>query len=316
MLGDTRNSLSEFVAITLLLALAFGRLDANLLVVLLKRSEVLACFGELTLLHALPNIPMHKGALRVHQVELMVDAREDLCDGGRVADHAACTHDLGQVASRDHRRRLVIDTALESGGTPIDKLDGALRLDRGNRCIDVLGHDIAAVHHAACHVLAVTGVALHIHRGWLKDRHRDLGHGKLLVVGLLRRDHRRIAREHEVDPRVGDEVCLELGDVHVKGSVKAQRSCQGRDDLRQEAVQVSVGGPLDVEIPAADVVERLVVHHDGHVGVLEQGVHAQHGVVGFDHCRRNLGASPHCEAQLRLLAIVHGQALEHQATQA
>ena len=38
-------------------------------------------------------------------------------------------------------------------------LDGALGLDGGDGGVDILGDDISAVHHAARHVLAVTGVA-------------------------------------------------------------------------------------------------------------------------------------------------------------
>ncbi len=43
---------------------------------------------------------------------------------------------------------------LETGGAPVDKLDGALRLDGGNGRVHVLGHDVAAVQQAARHVLA------------------------------------------------------------------------------------------------------------------------------------------------------------------
>ena len=49
---------------------------------------------------------------------------------GAVRDHAARAHDLGQITTRDHRRRLVVDAALEAGRAPIDELDRALRLDR------------------------------------------------------------------------------------------------------------------------------------------------------------------------------------------
>ena len=60
----------------------------------------------------------------------------------------------------------------------------------------------SSVHHAASHVLAMTGIALHHHGGRLEDGHGDLGHGELLVVGLLGRDHWSIGGEHEVDPGV------------------------------------------------------------------------------------------------------------------
>ena len=42
-------------------------------------------------------------------------------------------------------------------------------------------------------------IALHHHRCRLEDGVRDLSNAELLVVRLLRRDDRRIRREHEVD---------------------------------------------------------------------------------------------------------------------
>merc|ERR1712100_660632 len=98
----------------LLFALTLGGLNADLLVVLLEGSEILTGLGELTLFHTLTDVPVNEGTLGVHEVELVIDAREDLGNGGRVANHANRTHDLGQVASWDHSRWLVVDTALET----------------------------------------------------------------------------------------------------------------------------------------------------------------------------------------------------------
>merc|ERR1712014_135886 len=118
---------SELIAIALFLALA--GLDANLLVVFFQRCQILPGLRKLALFHPFSDIPVHKGALRVHQIELMVDAREDLSDRCGVADHAASAHDLGQVATRDHSRWLVVDSAFKAGGTPVNKLNGAFGLD-------------------------------------------------------------------------------------------------------------------------------------------------------------------------------------------
>mmetsp|Transcript_29185 Transcript_29185/g.73702 ORF Transcript_29185/g.73702 Transcript_29185/m.73702 type:complete len:506 (-) Transcript_29185:117-1634(-) len=307
---------SELIAVALLLALPLGGLDADLFVILLEGRQILACFRKLAFFHPFTDIPMDKGALGVHQVELVVDAREDLSDGRGIADHAARTHHLGQVASRHHCRRLVVDATLEASRAPIDELDGPLGLDGGYRGVHVLGHDVATIHHAARHVLAMARVALHEHRRGLEDAHGDLRHGQLLVVRLLGRDDGCVRRQHEVDARVGDEVRLELGDVHVERAVEAQGRCQGGDDLREEPVQISVGRPLDVQVAPANVVQGLVVIHNGHVGVLQQRVDAKHRVVGLHDRGGDLGASPDRETQLGLLAIVDREALEHQATQA
>merc|ERR1711869_105518 len=119
----SRNSDLELVTIPFLLALAFRRFDADLLVVLLQRCKILARLRELTLLHALADVVMNERTLRVHQVELVVNARHHLRNRRAVRDHAHRTHDLGQITARDNRRRLVIDAALEAGRRPIDELD-------------------------------------------------------------------------------------------------------------------------------------------------------------------------------------------------
>ena len=45
---------------------------------------------------------MHERTLGVHQIELVVNAGHDLRDRRAVRDHAARTHDLGQVTARDN----------------------------------------------------------------------------------------------------------------------------------------------------------------------------------------------------------------------
>ena len=43
---------------------------------------------------------MHERTLGVHQIELVVNSGHDLRNRRAVRDHAARTHDLGQVAAR------------------------------------------------------------------------------------------------------------------------------------------------------------------------------------------------------------------------
>ena len=63
----------------------------------------------------------------------------------------------------------------------------------------------------------------------------DLCHRQLLMVGLLCRDDWCIGGQGEVDARVGHQVGLELGQVHVEGAIKAQGGCDGGDNLADEA---------------------------------------------------------------------------------
>merc|ERR1719324_2055515 len=136
------------------------------------------------------------------------------------------------------------------------------------------------------------------------------------MVCFLCRDDGGVTRKHEMDAWVGHKVCLELGNVDVQRTIEAERSSQRGDDLAQETVQVCVGWALNIKVASANVVECLVIHHDGHVSVLQEGVHAQDCVIGLDNGSRNLWASPHCEGQLGLLPVINRQALKHEASKA
>ena len=81
---------------------------------------------------------------------------------------------------------------------------------------------------------------------------------------------------------------MELSQVHVEGPIEPQGGGDGGDDLADEPVQVGVRGPVDVQVATADVVDGLVVHHEGAVGVLEGGVGREDRVVGLDNCSGHL----------------------------
>ena len=68
-----------------------------------------------------------------------------------------------------------------------------------------------------------------------------------------------------------------------------ERGGVGGHDLCNDAVEVDVRWPLHVQVSPADVVYRLVVHHEAAVWVLQCAVGGQDGVVRFYHRRRKLG---------------------------
>ena len=66
-------------------------------------------------------------------------------------------------------------------------------------------------------------------------------------------------------PRVRHQVGLELVQVDIESSVKPKTGSDGRDYLRDDSVQVAVGGQLDVQVTSTDVVDCLIVDHEGTV---------------------------------------------------
>merc|ERR1712153_223879 len=303
------------ILLTLLLALALHGLGADLFVILLKCSKVLTALGELSLLHTLTDVPVNECALGVHKIELVVNASEDLGNGGSVGDHTACTLNLGKITTWDDGWWLVVDTTLEAGWAPVDELDGTLGLDGGNGGVHVLRDNVSTVHHAASHVFTVARIALGHHVGWLEARVGDLGNRECLVVGLLSRDDWRVGRNHEVNTWVWHQVGLELSDVNVEGTVESEGSGQGGDHLGDETVQVGVGWALDVETATADIIDSLVVKHDGNIGVLEERVGGEHGVVWLNNGGGHLRGWVHTESELGLLAVIDREALEEEGSE-
>ena len=90
-----------------------------------------------------------------------------------------------------------------------------------------------------------------------------------------------ISCEWEVNSWIRNQVCLKLSEIHIESSVKPKGGSDGGDNLPDEPVQVGVGRSLDVQVPPADVVDGLVVHHEGAVRVLQGIVRGQHRVVGL-----------------------------------
>ena len=119
-----------------------------------------------------------------------------------------------------------------------------------------------------------------------------------------------------VIPGVGDQVGLELSQINIESSVKPERCGDGGDNLTNQTIQIGVRGAFNIEIPPADVVDGLIVHHEGAVGVLQGGVGGEDGVVGLHHSSGHLRSGVDRELQLGLLAIVHRQPLHQQRSEA
>ena len=74
--------------------------------------------------------------------------------------------------------------------------------------------------------------------GRLEARVCDLRHTQLLVIGALGADYRGIARHEKVHTRIGHQARLELGQIDVNSSIKAQTRCQAREHLGDEPIQI------------------------------------------------------------------------------
>jgi hypothetical protein len=85
--------------------------------------------------------------------------------------------------------------------------------------------------------------------------------------------------------------------------------------LSDESVQVGVGGSLNVEISSADIIDGLVIEHDGDISVFEEGVSGEDGVVGFDNSGGDLRGWVDGESELGFFTVIDGKSLEEEGSE-
>mmetsp|Transcript_36078 Transcript_36078/g.56472 ORF Transcript_36078/g.56472 Transcript_36078/m.56472 type:complete len:336 (+) Transcript_36078:79-1086(+) len=306
------SSLEFFVGLAVSRVISGLGVSSDLFVISLQSQKILTSLSELALFHTFSDVPVNESSLGVHQVELGVHTVEDIGDSGGVGNHASTTRDLGQIASGNGSRGLVVDTALESGGAPVDELDGSLGLDGRDGGGDLLGDDVSTVHQTSGHVLALAGLALDKHVLLLKESGGELGNGVGLVESVLGAVDGGIGGQQKVDSGVGDQVDLELVDVNIESTLEAERGGQGGDDLGNESVKVVVGRALNTEGVSADVVDGFIVQHEGDISVLQKGVSGEDTIVGLNHASGQFRRGVNTKIQLALFSILQRQSLQQQ----
>jgi len=110
-----------------------------------------------------------------------------------------------------------------------------------------------------------------------------------------------------MDSWIWYQIGLEFGDIDVQGSIESQRGGQRGDDLSDESVQVGISGSLNIQISSADIVDGLVVEHNGNIGVFQQRVGGQDGVVWLNDGGGDLGRWVDGETQFGFFAVIDGE---------
>lgn len=96
----------------------------------------------------------------------------------------------------------------------------------------------------------------------------------------------------KVNSWVGDQIGLEGLHVDTDDTVETKGGCDGGDRLGDQTIQIGVGGALNIQVAAADVIQGFVVD----VGVFEDTDLAQDVVVWFDN------------------GVIHGETFQQQGT--
>ena len=118
-----------------------------------------------------------------------------------------------------------------------------------------------------------------------------------------------------MDSWVWHQVSLELSDIDVEGTIESEGGGKGGDNLGDESVQVGVGWSLNIEVSSADIVDGLIIEHDGDISVLKEGVSGEDGVVWLNNGGGDLWGWVDGESELGFLSVIDGESLEEEGSE-
>merc|ERR1712232_909884 len=224
---------------------------------------------------------MEEGLSSEHGGELLSNSLEHLLDGGGVSEEGD-----------GHLESLwwdVTDGGLDVVGDPLDEVGRVLVLDVEHLLIDFLGGHTSSEDGGGGKVTAVS---------WVRGAHHVLGIEHLLgelwdgegtvLLGATRGKWGE-ANHEEVKTWEWHEVDSELSQVRVELTWESQTAGDSRKSGRNEMVQITIGWGGELEGSEADIVESFVINAHDIVGVLDELMDGEGGVVWLDDGIRHLG---------------------------
>ena len=269
------------------LAFFFG---GGILVLLVFRDQVVHVrfgFGEFHLVHAFAGVPVKEGLATEHGGELFRDTLEHFLDGRTVTDEGG-----------GHLQSLGGDVAnggLDVVGDPFHKVTAVLVLDVQHLFIDFLGGHAATEHAARGQVAPVAGVGGAHHVLGVELLLRQFGDGQGTVLLGSTTGQRGEANHEKVQTRERDHVHRNLAQVTVQLTRESQAARDAGHGRGHQVVQVTVGRGGELQGTEADVVQGFVVQDHDFIGVFDQLMDRQRGVVWFDDGVRDLRGREHGE---------------------
>lgn len=229
-----------------------------------------------------------------HGRELLTNALEELLDGGGVTNegrrHLKATGGNGAESS------------LDVVGDPLNEVGGVLVLDVAHLVINLLHGDLTTAGNNVRSCAAQTGTCM----GNLQDGRAS----EVATVAEVRGSHHVLGVEHllgelrdadstervsatagqgskadheEVKTGERNHVDGELAEIRVQLTGETQASGNTRHDGGDKVVKITVRGVGELEGLLANVVEGLVVNAEGLVGVLNELVDGEGGVVRLNN---------------------------------
>merc|ERR1712195_430641 len=224
---------------------------------------------------------MKEGLAAEHSGELLSNTLEHFLDGGGVSEEG-----------NGHLESLwwdVTDGRLDVVGDPLNKVRRVLVLDVEHLLVNLLGGHAASEEGGGGEVASVTGVGGAHHVLGIEHLLGELGHGECAVLLGASGGKRGESSHEEMESGEGDQVDSEFPEIGVELTGESEAASHTGEGGGDEMVKITVGGGGELEGPEADIVEGLVVNAHNLIGVLDELMHGEGGVVGLDDGVGDLG---------------------------
>merc|ERR1711959_876235 len=216
-----------------------------------------------------------------HSSELLSNALEHLLDGGGVSEEG---NGHLEALGRD-----IADGGLDVVGDPLNEVRGVLVLHVEHLLVNLLGGHAASEESGGGEVASVTGVGGAHHVLGVEHLLGELGDGESSVLLGASGGQGSEASHVEVESGEGGQVDGELSEIGVELTGESEAAGEAGESGGHEMVEITVGGGGELEGSEADIIEGLVVNAHNLIGVLDELMDGEGGVVGLNDGIGHLG---------------------------
>jgi len=231
-------------------------------------------FSEFHFVHTFSSVPVEESLSSEHLGELFSDSLEHFLDGGGV------THE-----GDGHLESLggdITNGRFDVVGDPFNEVRRVLVLDVEHLFIDFFGGHSSSEESGSGKISSVSGVSSAHHVFGVEHLLGKFGDSEGSVLLGSSGGKGGESDHEEVESGEGDEVDGEFSQVRVKLTGESEAGGDSGHGSGDEVVKITIGGGGELKGSEADIVKGFVIDDEDHIGVFDQLMDRQGGVVGFN----------------------------------